>query len=201
MEISKAKRILGKNLIGPQELSGISNPFSPRLPEAVPEIPFSEKEIEEKHGSHILVLCPREFRDGTDITIATIRKKIALCGRNPRFYNQDWYLRESFIHVSLEEKWLLASKKLLDESRAMPVDKVVSAYKLNSAVELTFAFFANYFVNDGEKLWNNDYIWCSDTDNNGDQIYVGRYTDLSGLNADGFEIHRHLKIKNNYGVI
>lgn len=56
-------------------------------------------------------------------------------------------------------------------------------------------------MNDGEKLWDNDYIWCSDTYNNGDQIYVGRYTDLSGLNADGFEIHRHLKIKNNYGVI
>ena len=48
---------------------------------------------------------------------------------------------------------------------------------------------------------NNDYVWCSDVDDKGDQIYVGRYTDASGLNADGFEIHRHLRIKQNYGVV
>ena len=93
------------------------------------------------------------------------------------------------------------SKTLLDESRAMAADSVVVKYSLYSAVELTYTFFVNYFVNDGEKLWNNDYVWCSDVDDKGDQIYVGRYTDASGLNADGFEIHRHLRIKNNYGVV
>ena len=50
-------------------------------------------------------------------------------------------------------------------------------------------------------LWNYDYVWCKDRDNTGDQIYVGRYTDPDGINADGFEIHRHLSIKKSYGAL
>ena len=35
---------------------------------------------------------------------------------------------------------------------------------------------------------------------NSDQIYVGRYIDPIKINKNGFSIHRHLKIKNNYGI-
>lgn len=201
MEELEAKKILNNNFIGSVELKKINNAFSVAVPEKLPPILFEQNELEKYKDTHLLILCVPQFEDGSNITIETIKKKITMFNGKPRFYNQDWYLKEQFIRKPLNLKWLLISKKLLDESRAMPADKVISSYKLNSAVELTYAFFVNYFVNKGEKLWNNDYVWCSDVDDKGDQIYVGRYTDTSGLNADGFEIHRHLRIKNNYGVV
>lgn len=201
MEESTAKEILKSNFIGVEELSTIRGGFSISIPPNAPTIPFTEKDILSVKNTHLLLLCSSKFADESDITIQSIREKIYFMGDNPRFYNQDWYLNEKFITRPLETKWLLVSKSVLDESRAMPAEKVVSKYQLHSAVELTYAFFTNFFVNGGEKLWNNDYVWCSDVDDKGDQIYVGRYTDASGLNTDGFEIHRHLKIKNNYGVV
>lgn len=201
MEEPEAKRILNSNFIGSEELKKINNAFSVAVPEKIPPVLFKQKELEVHKDTHLLLLCVPQFADGNDITIETIKKKIAMFNGQPCFYNQDWYLEEQFIRKPLNLKWLLISKNLLDESRAMPADRVISTYKLNSAVELTYAFFVNYFVTHGEKLWNTDYVWCSDMDDKGDQIYIGRYTDASGLNKDGFEIHRHLKIKNNYGVV
>ena len=201
MEISEIKKCLGHNFIGADELSLIKNSFSVQIPTVLPPIPFDESTIVANRDTHLLLLCLSKFSDGTDITIKAMKERISMLDGAPCFYNQDWYLNEEFIKKTLKTKWLFISKKLLDDSRAMTIDKVLSKYKLYSAVELTFAFFANYFINNGEKLWNNDYVWCSDVDDKGDQIYVGRYTDASGLNKDGFEIHRHLRIKKNYGVI
>lgn len=201
MEESRAREILGTNFIGADELKNVKGAFSLGIPLHIPEIPYRESTLHEKKDSHILVLCVPCFSDETPITIASIRERIARCNGSPCFYNQDWYLHESFINKPLEAKWLLVSKNILDKSRALSVDSVVAKYPLHFAVELTYAFFVNYFVNGGEKLWNNDYVWCSDVDDKGDQIYVGRYTDASGLNADGFEVHRHLRIKRNYGVV
>ena len=201
MEELEAKEILSANFIGTKELERLQNHFAVRIPETIPSIPFEKDKLEGCRGTHLLILCTPQFSDGTDISIETIRLKVSLSGETPCFYNQDWYLKEEFIKKQLGLKWLLVSKSVLDESRAIPAEKVVSMYRLHSAVELTFAFFANYFVTNGEKLWNNDYVWCSEVDDKGDQIYVGRYTDASGLNADGFEIHRHLRIKKNYGVV
>lgn len=195
------KRILRNNYIGKEELNKIVNHFSVRIPACIPEIPFNRQEIIEKQNTHLLLLCVPYFLNGEKITINAMRKRINLFKGLPCFYNQDWYLKEQFIYKPLELKWLLVAKNLMDESRGMTVDSILSRYKLHSAVELTFAFFANYFINNGEKLWNNDYVWCSDVDDKGDQIYIGRYTDASGLNKDGFEIHRHLRIKSNYGVV
>lgn len=201
MEISTAKEILKSNFIGAEKLSTIRDVLPISIPQNAPAIPFAEKDILSIKDTHLLLLCSSKFADGSDMTIHSIKEKISSLGGNPRFYNQDWYLNEKFITSPLETKWLLVSKNVLDESRAMPAEKIISKYQLHSAVELTYAFFINFLVNGGEKLWNNDYVWCSDVDDKGDQIYVGRYTDASGLNADGFEIHRHLKIKNNYGVV
>ncbi len=201
MEESKAREILGRSFIGTDELKRIEGVFSLELPAHIPEFSFDEQFLKEHKDTHILILCVPKFSNGKDISISEIRNRIASYNGNPRFYNQDWYLNEQFINKPLELKWLFVSKSVLDESRAMPADSVLAKYNLHSAVELTYTFFANYFLNKGEKLWNNDYVWCSDVDDKGDQIYVGRYTDASGLNADGFEIHRHLRIKNNYGVV
>lgn len=200
MEIFRAKEIMKNNFIGQDELNKIGDVLNMNIPKVVPEIPFSEEDLLSKSDTHVLILCVNKFTDETPVNIINIKKRVEKVA-SPKFYNQDWYLKEKFIEKSLTIKWKLVRKELVDESRGLNPDGIRQNYNLHSAVELVYVFFVNYLVNNGEKLWNNDYVWCSDFDDKGDQIYVGRYTDASGLNADGFEIHRHLRIKENYGAI
>lgn len=200
MEIYRAKEIMGNNFIGKDELENISEKFPLSIPKNLPDIKFSEAVLDSVKNSCVLALCVPHFKNKDIVNIKNIKSYIQKL-ETPCFYNQDWYLNEKFIDAGIDLKWCLVSKNLLDESRGLSLSEVQEKYKLFSAVELTYIFFVYYFTSDGEKLWNNDYIWCSDKDDKGDQIYVGRYTDASGLNLDGFEIHRHLKIKDNYGAI
>ena len=197
MEILRAKEIMKENFIGVEELGNI---LEFEIPEKIPNIPFAEEELLSKKSSHLLILCVEKFKDGNLVNIINMKNKIDKFNQ-PRFYNQDWYLKEKFIEKGIDLKWKLIRKELINESRGENPENIRDKYYLNSAVELVYVFFINYLVNKEEKLWNNDYVWCSDYDDKGDQIYVGRYTDPSGLNTDGFEIHRHLSIKQNYGVI
>ena len=73
------------------------------------------------------------------------------------------------------------------------------AAELTKADILITYIFITYYKTTGIILWQNDYIWCNDFDSNEDQIYVGRYYDPLGISKDGFSIHRHLTIKENYG--
>ena len=204
-EIELAKKIMGKNFIGVEEILKQKTFFDLKIPEKTPKIPFSEEELKEKSESHILILFVNEFSDCKKVSLCTIRQSIEenTCPNKPVFYNQDWYFKESFYKRTENECfWALVRKNILDNSRGKnPKDLVSDIAKFPSALLLTYTFFLNYVLNNGERLWNNDYVWCSDTDDVGDQIYVGKYTDPLALAADGFEIHRHLSIKNNYGVI
>lgn len=200
MEIFRAKEIMKNNFIGPNELNKIHDVLDLDIPKGIPDIPFSEEDLLAKCETHLLILCVDKFKDDMPVNIINIKQRLEKVS-SPKFYNQDWYLKEKFIEKSLQMNWKLIRKALVDESRGLNPEGIRQKYYLNFAVELVYAFFVNYLVNDGEKLWNHDYVWCSDFDDKGDQIYVGRYTDASGLNADGFEIHRHLRIKENYGAI
>lgn len=197
MEISVAKKIMGNNFIGPDELAKIQSSFPVLIPDDIPEIEFSEQELAECRDTHVLILCVELFADGKPINIIEI-KNIIEKDERVCFYNQDWYLKERFVKKELSKKWCLISKNILGQSRGMVPD---NSSRLFKAIELTYTFFVYFFVSEGNILWKNDYVWCSDIDDKGDQIYVGRYVDASGLNADGFEIHRHLKIKLNYGIV
>lgn len=201
MEVSTAKKIMGDNFIGMDELCSLSDVFDLETEFRIPSINFDENFLLEKNKTHLLLLCVSSFKNRNPVTIRNIRNIIIERKEAPFFYNQDWFLNESFIDEELTCQWILVSKSILRESRGCEPKEIKKKYPLYKAIELTYAFFVNYFVSGGEKLWNNDYVWCSDFDDKGDQIYVGRYTDASGLNADGFEIHRHLKIKMNYGVV
>ena len=65
---------------------------------------------------------------------------------------------------------------------------------------LIILFFVVKLKN-GFMLFENDYVWTSDKDVNGDIIYVAKYKDLLCVVKNGFEIHRHLSLKNNYSTI
>jgi hypothetical protein len=119
---------------------------------------------------------------------------------NVCFYNQDWYFKEDFFFNSPKKsKWVLINKSVKDQTRGLNPSNIKNL-NLLSSFEYTFIFFT-YFLITNKYLWPNDYIWTNDFDSHNDQIYVGRYFDVTKKNKNGFSIHRHLSIKNNYGVL
>ncbi len=208
MRVSKAKKIMGPNFIGPEAMRSIQSRIPLYIPETIPEIPYEEAWLKEHAEDTLLMFGPQKFQDGTPLTINTLREHF---GYNtdtsePCMYNQDWYTKEVFAsETTLENKWYMLEKHVDNTTRAQQPQAIEEAFESHQqfplAVLTAFAFFANYLLTDGEKLWQNDFIWCSDRDNNGDQIYTGRYTDPEQKNKNGFNIHRHLNIRPCYGAI
>jgi len=198
-KIEEAKKIMGKNFIGTEELEKISPYFGVSVPKKIPNLPFDLDLLRKRKKDHILIL-------GSPLSINKMREIFGIDPKKfePCFYNQDWYLKEKFVSKSLKLKWYLISKKIDPKSRAKNPEIIIKNLKnkesLPEAVLAAFTFFAYYFLTK-EILWKNDFIWCSDKDSNKDRIYVGRYSDPKKINKNGFNIHRHLSIKPNYGTV
>lgn len=201
-EIISAKKILGTNFIGIDELLNISDRLKLKIPSEVPAIPYQLDELERKKDDYILILGVPSMEDGKPINLNTLRN---LFGINPDisepcFYNQDWYLRENFIVEQLELKWMLIRKNILENSRGINPDEVNKNHTLPSAIQCAYTFFVCWFFLN-ECLWENDFIWCNNFDHNGDRIYVGKYHDIEGINKNGFSIHRHLALRKVHSAI
>jgi len=207
--IETLKQHFGRNLILPDELNRISEKLgiAAILPESygVPDIP----EIVMNHPDQYLVIPGVPFtQDNLPLTLARMR---TVYGTDPEksqpcFYNQDWYLNEAFAtETTLEARWYILLKSVPEPTRARdPEDLLESLFTgsaFPSAILTAYVFFAWYFLTGGEKLWDHDFLWCSDHDHHGDRIYTGRYTDPAGINRNGFNIHRHLKLREQYGAI
>lgn len=198
----EAKEIMGFNFIGIDELFLIQDKFPILISESVPEIPFSKNELSIKKNDYLLILGLSTLNNGMDLNI---RSMLELFGIDPTvsepcFYNQDWYLNEEFIDKRLECKWYLIKKNVFEESRAVQPSDLNMKYKFPNAILCTYVFFVYWFLKK-EILWQYDFVWCSDLDHNGDRIYIGKYTDIDGINKNGFSIHRHLALRNNYATI
>ena len=210
-DIITAERIMGKNFIGPAQLDsikenmGIKSPFQLNI--GLPVIRFDEPTLERSHDDFILVLGIPEAFDGMPLTINKLRDIFGFNPdiKEPCFYNQDWYLKEDFANeLALKLNWYLIGKRMIDSSRGTSPDNSMIrslAHNMPSAILACYTFFVYYFYSNGKILWENDYLWCKDRDSSGDQIYVGRYIDNSRINKNGFNIHRHLRIKDNYGIV
>ncbi len=208
--LNRAKGILGNHFIGLEELASIQKDMGIHIPtnmkDALPEIEFSEELLASKKSEYILILGIPFFVDGSALTINKMREHFGWDPdiSEPCFYNQDWYLNEVFAcHPALENKWYFLRLKVFEELRGKSVHDIkdMNDIHLPSALLCTYTFFAYYLYTKKELLWKDDFIWCSDLDSNGDQIYVGRYSDSKGINKNGFNIHRHLRIKNHYSFI
>ena len=199
MDLQEAKKIMKKNFIGPEELNAISAQLGVSIPKRVPNIPFSEKLLKQVRKDAVLIL-------GVPVSITSLRKHFGINPRklDPCFYNQDWYVKEKFVNKKLKHGWYLVSKKVAKESRAKNPNVIKKSIKSGqtfpTAVLCAFTFFVYNLHTKGSILWIHDFIWCIDRDKNGDQIYVGQYIDPIGLNKNGFNIHRHLSIRNTYGL-
>ena len=200
-EYNLARKIMGSNFIGVEELSSLKE-ISLIMPESIPTIMFSKEELEQKKDDYILILGADSLSDGKKLTIRNLKEIFGMDPEKyePCFYNQDWYEKESFIDVKLDAKWFLIRKNVYEDSRAVRPEELMEKYTFPTAVTCVYAFFVTWFIKD-EKLWYHDFIWCSDVDHNGDRIYVGKYHDVDGVNKNGFSIHRHLALRPCYGCI
>ena len=199
--IGLAKEIMGSNFIGPDEIRTVDG-LKFRIPNDIPEIPYTKEEMEQKKDDYLLILGLSKYEDGSDVTIRNLRSKLGMDPdiSEPCFYNQDWYEKESFIDDVMPEKWYFIRKNVYEDSRAVQPTELKGKYTFPNAITCTYSFFVSWYAL-GIKVWYHDFVWCSDTDHNGDRIYVGKYHDVDGVNKNGFSIHRHLALRPCYGCI
>ena len=192
-----ARQIMGRNVIGVVELIPLMSALGRGGVSVEPMVSYSTEQLLKVKDTHLLIL-------GQNITIREMRDTFGLDPKQkePCFYNQDWYIRESFMDQILSAEWFLISKEVGQTTRGQQPDDVIhSGIKLPSAIQSVYAFFAYYCFTEGtEKLWEYDFVWCCDKDHNGDRIYVGKYTDIRGVNKSGFSIHRNLALRSWYGA-
>ena len=206
MDLGRAKKIMGQNLIGPEELNRISRFLNIGKVKKTPTVGFSEQTLKKVRRTHLLVLGVAKNKNNKSLTINRLRSWLGTdpAKSEPCFYNQDWYLKEKFAEkTTLANHWYLISKmvlrKSLGKNSAWLKNNFSSQEKFPMAILATFTFFAYYFLKK-KLLWPKNFIWCSDLDHRGDRIYVGRYHDHARLNKNGFNIHRHLSVNADWGL-
>ena len=201
--IAHAKDLFGANFIGLEELQflfermGLSS-----CSIQVPDIHYSVGDLKKHSKDYILILGVQEL-NGEKLSIDRFRKCFGINPdiSEPCFYNQDWYMCETFIYDTLDLRWFLLKKNVIESSRAVqPLELLNENINFPTAILCVYTFFAYYYARK-ELLWRHDFVWCSDTDHNGDRIYVGKYHDVDEVNKNGFSIHRHLALRNCYGAI
>lgn len=207
----RARKIMGNHIIGPLELQKVKSVMnlSAHLLEVskVPKILISEKQLGVlKKNGYLLVLGIPKDNSNKTITINYLRNRFGWDSskKEPCFYNQDWYVNESFAQTPLQFKWYAIRNTIIPKSRGKSPDELIKTINnvevFPQAILTAFTFFSYYFITGGTILWHNDFIWCSDKDHSGDRIYTGRYIDPKGTNKKGFNVHRHLTISRIYGT-
>jgi len=211
-DIERAKDIMGKNFIGLTELISIKDKMgiyiSDKIIKSVPKLTLPLDFLEKYINDYILILAIPFYKNGSKLTVVKMKEHFSCDPEKlePCFYNQDWYLKEKFANEeTLKSKWYLVKKDVFEVYRGIDPKtfpfKENKLFKLPTAILCAYTFFANYFISNGEILWKNDFVWCSDSDSNNDQIYIGRYIDPKKINKNGFNIHRHLSINKSFSCI
>jgi len=204
MEREAVKKLFGKNFIGKDELKPLFKALGFGEVEIQEKpIGYSDSDLQKAASEGYILIYGVEHVNGQNITLRFLREKFGVNPdvSEPCLYNQDWYLKEDFMDLSLNAKWYLIKKDVYEDSRAvMPVDLTQRGLNFPPAILCGYTFFAYYYARN-EYLWWHDFVWCCDTDHNGDRIYVGKYHDIDGVNKNGFSIHRHLALRPCYGSV
>jgi len=201
MTEGEARELFGSAFLGSDELSRVGKRLALGQV-AAPSIPFRKETLRACSASHLLLYAPPVHADGLPVTIRSLRNLYGVDPEvsQPCFYNQDWYLPEGFAVAPLDARWHLLAKEVMVSARGRGPEEVHAGLRgdqvFPTAAVCAFAFFAYWFASGGCRLWNHDFLWCSDFDHQGDRIYVGRYEDPTGVNKPGFNIHRHLSLRS-----
>lgn len=204
MEREQIRQLFGVNLIGKEELK----PFFKALglgEVEVQECPiqYKDADLQKAASEGYILIYGVDCINGQIITLKFFREKFGVNPdeSEPCLYNQDWYMKEDFMDLTLDNRWYLIKKDVFEESRAvMPGYLIQQGLTFPPAILCGYTFFAYYYACN-EYLWWHDFVWCSDTDHNGDRIYVGKYHDVDGVNKNGFSIHRHLALRTCYASV
>lgn len=204
MDRIEAKKLFGNNFLGKEELK----PFLQRIGANTDDIPeysiqYSDSELLRAAKEGYILILGISHINGQDFNLYFLRDIFGVDPEQsePCFYNQDWYMKETFMSFGLAPQWYLIKKEVFEDSRAvMPADLCIKGMNFPPAILCAYTFLAYYFANN-EMLWYLDFIWCSDVDHNGDRIYVGKYHDIDGVNKNGFSIHRHLALRPCYASV
>lgn len=204
MEREQIRQLFGVNFIGKEELKlffkalGLGEVEIQEGP-----IEYSDSDLQSAAGQGYILIYGIGQINELHLTLKFLRERFGVNPdkSEPCLYNQDWYMKEDFMDVALNNQWYLIKKEVFENSRAvMPGDLTQLGLNFPSAILCGYTFFAYWFAR-SEYLWWHDFVWCSDTDHNGDRIYVGKYHDIDGVNKNGFSIHRHLALRPCYGAI
>lgn len=205
MDRETARQFFGENFIGKEELKPFFNALGFKDVEIQEKpIEYSDSDLRRAANDGYILIYGVEHIDGQLINLRFLREKFGVNPdtSEPCFYNQDWYLKETFMDETfLNAQWFLIKKDVFEDTRAeMPSDLEKRGLHFPLAILCAYTFYAFYFARK-KFLWWHDFVWCSDTDHNGDRIYVGKYHDIDGVNKNGFSIHRHLALRPCYGSI
>lgn len=107
----------------------------------------------------------------------------------PQRFNdaQTWYLRETFMDTPEPNADALTPPATVFDIPTNPPGDHLAA-NLPTAVDLAALFLRHPEL----PLWER-YVWTSDTDHEGQRVYVG-------VNHGLFEIHRHLHLTSRWAI-
>lgn len=204
MEREQIRQLFGVNFIGKEELISFFKTigFGDTGIQETP-IEYSDTQLQNAADEGYILIYGVDEINGQKMTLRYLRDQFGVNPdvSEPCLYNQDWYMKEDFMDLTLKDKWYLIKKEVIEESRSvMPGDLTQQGLNFPPAILCGYTFFAYYYARN-EYLWWHDFVWCCDTDHNGDRIYVGKYHDIDGVNKNGFSIHRHLALRPCYGSV
>ena len=102
------------------------------------------------------------------------------------FYRQTWYANEAFMNAPHP----------LNPVRPRGVDRIGSVPTAGSDLLPHAADLAAAYLNaPGASIWRF-FLWTRDVDDYGNPVYVGG---VGQFGVDRFQIHRHLRITNQWG--
>ena len=147
--IEKAKRLFGNNFVGLEELRPLFEKMRlSYVSVQVPIIQYSYDELLKYSKDYVLILGIPELNN-TPLSIHTFRN---VFGVNPDllepcFYNQDWYLNEDFIYKTLDLRWYLLKRDVLEDSRAVQPDELLKNNVIfPNAILCVYTFWAYYYA-------------------------------------------------------
>ena len=159
MNYLEAQKIMGKNFIGPNELTAIADDLGIAPIKDFPNVSYDAKILKKYSKDFLLVLGVASNKEGKALTLNVMRNFFDTdpSMKEPCFYNQDWYLKEKFANTTtLKPRWYLIRKNIIKETRGIRPDVIEGKLKkgelLPSAILTAFTFFAYYFLNNGTAL-------------------------------------------------
>jgi hypothetical protein len=180
----RARKIMGKNFLGVEE---VVECFGIQLTQEeltkVAEIPFTEATLQECKDTHILFLGVNHDKEGKPLTINRFREMFPSTGQ-PRFYSYEdaWYNKEKFATKETPElKWYLIRKTVTEESRSKNYQEQEKLLKENEERERAIVYVYGIFLMfkaRNERLFESDYVWCTDLDSFGPRVLVGFFDSL-----------------------